>query len=243
MTASAPLALVTGASRGIGAATARLLAARGWDVAINYRSKGSRAADVAAQITALGQQAQLLQADLTSAIEREGMAQSLRAVQRQLNLLILNASGGMEKDKPETYAMDLNHTAQVATVSALLPLMPPGSTIVFVTSHWAHFYGQQPVLSAYESVARSKQAGENALRARQDELAHHGVRLLVVSGDVIEGTITPKLLDRAQPGVIQQRRDQTGALPTIEEFARAIVEAAINPALGSGATIYVGATE
>jgi 3-oxoacyl-[acyl-carrier protein] reductase len=116
MTISAPLALVTGASRGIGAATARLLARRGWDVAINYRSKGARANDVAAHITALGQQAFLVQADMTLAQDRQHLAQSLRSAHRHLQLLVLNASGGMEKDKPETYAMELNHTAQVATV-------------------------------------------------------------------------------------------------------------------------------
>lgn len=243
MTASAHLALVTGASRGIGAATARLLAQTGWDVAINYRSKGSRATDVAAQVTALGRQAFLLQADLTSPADRASMAEALRTARHNLGLLILNASGGMEKDKPDTYAMDLNYTAQIETVSTLLPLMSQGGTIIFITSHWAHFYGQQPVIAAYEPVAKSKRAGEDALRARQHEFAQHGVRLLVVSGDVIEGTITPKLLDRAQPGLIQQRRAQTGSLPTVDEFAQAIVDTASNPTPASGTTIYVGAVD
>ena len=225
MPVSARLALVTGASRGIGARTALLLAKQYWDVAINYRSKGSRANDVAAQIRTLEQQALLVQADLTVPSDRQYMADTIRAAQRQLNLLILNASGGMEKDKPDTYAMELNHTAQVETVSALLPLMPAGSSIVFVTSHWAHFYGQQAVIPAYEGVAKSKKAGEEALRARQG------------------GTITPKLLDRIQPGAIQQRREQSGMLPTIDEFAQAIVDAAMNPALATGSTIYVGATD
>ncbi len=60
---------------------------------------------------------------------------------------------------------------------------------------------------------------------------------------MIEGTITPKLLNRAQPGALAARREQAGALPTIEEFARAIVDAAADSAQPSGHTIFVGTIE
>ena len=104
-------ALITGASRGIGAATALKLAAVGSNVALNYRNKAARALEVAAQIQALGVKALPVQADITNPNEVEAM---LAAVQREfgsLDLLILNASGGMEKDKPEEYAMALNDDA------------------------------------------------------------------------------------------------------------------------------------
>ncbi len=74
---------------------------------------------------------------------------------------------------------------------------------MFVTSHWAHFHGQHPVLPAYEPIADSKKAGEDALRARIPEFLGRGIHLYIVSGDIIEGTITPKLLERTQPGLIQ----------------------------------------
>lgn len=237
------VALVTGASRGIGAEVARLLAQRGMDIVLNYRSKAPRAEAVATTVRSFGRRATLAQADLTSEADRERMASDLRRNYGRLDLLVLNASGGMEKDKPATYAMNLNLTAQVQTVGSLLPSMPPGSTIIFVTSHWAHFYGQQQVLAAYEPVAQSKKAGEDALRARMPEFTALGVRLLVVSGDVIEGTITPKLLNRAEPGVLENRKAQVGALPTVESFAQAIVEAALDGALAHGAAVYVGSTE
>ena len=64
--------LITGASRGIGAATARLAAARGWDVAINYRQDTAAAEAVAADVRAAGQRAVLLRADV--AIEAEAVA-------------------------------------------------------------------------------------------------------------------------------------------------------------------------
>lgn len=240
---STPIALVTGASRGIGAVVARILAERGLDVIINYRSKGPRAEAVAAQVSTAGRRPILAQADLTNAADREAMAAVVASWCSSLHILVLNASGGLEKGKPANYAMELNRDAQVATLDALLPLMASGSTVVFVTSHLAHFYGQQPVMAAYEPIAESKQAGEAALRARIPELQKRGIRLLVVSGDVIEGTITPKLLARTQPGAIEQRRAQTGNLPTVEEFAAAIVDAALDSLLESGATVYVGSVD
>ena len=64
--------LITGASRGIGAATARLAAARGWDVAVNYRRDEAAAQAVAADVRALGRRAVLLQADV--AVEAQVVA-------------------------------------------------------------------------------------------------------------------------------------------------------------------------
>jgi 3-oxoacyl-[acyl-carrier protein] reductase len=236
-------ALVTGASRGIGAEVARVLAGRGADVAINFRSKGSRAAVIADEVRARERRAMLVQADLTDASGVALMMQSIGMEFGRLDILVLNASGGLEKDRPASYAMDLNLTAQVQTLNAALPLMPAGGCIVFVTSHWAHFYGQRSVYPAYENIAASKKAGENALRERLPELSARGLRLAIVSGDMIDGTITPKLLERSQPGLMAARRDEIGALPTVHEFAVAIVDAAANSAEPSGRVHFVGPTD
>lgn len=236
-------ALVTGTSRGIGAEVACQLAAHGANVVVNFRSKAPRAEEVAATIRTRGRRATLAQADLTLADDLAHMAHVVASEHQQLDMLILNASGGLEKGKSVDYAMQLNLTAQLGIVDVLLPLMAHGSRLVFVTSHWAHFYGQQPVIEAYAPIAASKKAGEDALRMRIPALAAHGVLLRVVSGDVIDGTITPKLLERMQPGAIDIRRAQVGALPTIADFARAIVAAAADSISPSGQTTFVGSTE
>jgi 3-oxoacyl-[acyl-carrier protein] reductase len=244
------VALITGASRGIGAAVAQLLAERGADIVINYRSKGSRAGEVAAKIIANGGRAMLAQADITNENDVSEMFETVAAECGKLDLLILNASGGMEKDKSTNYAMDLNLTAQSRLVDYLgrlrqraLPLMKQGGRIVFVTSHLAHFYDRKPVYEMYELVAASKYAGEQALRKRIPELLERGISLVVVSGDLIEGTITPKLMERAQPGFINERREQAGSLPTVADFASAIADVCGNSSLSSGETIFVGNTE
>ena len=244
MTAKIPkVALVTGGSRGVGAAAAKGFAERGIDVAVTYRNKTARAEKVAAEVESLGRRALLLQADLTSEQEMTAALNKVRATFGKLDFLVLNASGGLEKGKAPDYAMQLNRDAQVMTAELALPLMPEGGRIVFVTSHLAHFYREKPVFSAYESVAQSKRAGEDALRERSAAFDKLGVSLVVVSGDLIEGTITPKLLERASPGLIETRREQAGTLPSVEDFAQEIVNAALSETLANGATVFVGQIE
>ena len=235
--------MVTGASRGIGAAVALMLAEQGADVAINFRSKGSRGAEIARQVQSLGRRAMMAQADLTDATSVEAMARAVAHAFGRLDVLVLNASGGLEKGKPASYAMELNLTAQVRMLEAALPLMPSGGCVVFVTSHLAHFYGRKPVYAAYEGIAASKKAGEDALRARMPEFEARGVRLAIVSSDMIDGTITPKLLERTQRGLIESRRGQAGALPTVQEFAAAIVDAAADARRPNGHVSFVGTTD
>ncbi len=236
------VALVTGASRGIGARVATLLGEARAKVVVNYRSKGPRAEEVAGDVRRLGGQAIAVCADLTKRDEVRQMVELVRRTYAKIDVLVLNASGGLEKGAPANYAMALNRDGQVSMVEEALPLMPEGGRVVFVTSHMAHFHGQQPGLDVYEPVAASKRAGEDALRARVPELADRGVSMVVVSGDLIDGTTTPRLMQRRRPGIIEARREQAGWLPTVDEFARAIVEAAGDAGLESGATVYVGST-
>jgi 3-oxoacyl-[acyl-carrier protein] reductase len=237
------VALVTGASRGIGARVAVRLAERGVIVAINYRIKGTHAEEVAARIQASGNRAIQVQADIPNETEVRTMVRKVGELLGRLDYLILNASGGLEKDKPINYTFDLNVAAQMRVVERAVPRLRGGGRIVFVTSHLAHFYGQRPVYAAYEPVAASKRAGEEALRSRIPQLTEYGISLVVVSGDLIKGTITPRLLARSQRGLIEDRRELVGPLPSVEEYAHAIVEAAISDELDSGATVFVGSTD
>jgi 3-oxoacyl-[acyl-carrier protein] reductase len=239
----AKTAFVTGASRGIGASVATQLARAGADVAINYRNKDARAREVGDAISALQRRVLLLKADITDPRDVSASFDQIRAEWGRLDVLVLNASGGLEKDKDAGYAMRLNLDAQVSLVHAAIPLFRQGGRMVFVTSHLAHFYRVKPVYDGYEPVAASKKAGEEALRNMIPELSHLGIRLVAVSGDLIEGTITPKLLQRQSPGLIEARRQQVGILPNVDDFAAAIVKAVVEDSYPSGATIYVGSTE
>lgn len=238
------VALITGGSRGIGAETALALAEAGCDIVLTYRNKAARAEEVAASITQCGQMALPLACDITQAKAVEEMIEQVRRWTEHLDIIVLNASGGLERDlvaaNPD-YPMLINRDAQLALVAEVLPLLRSGGVIVFVTSHWAHLYGQMQQLPAYEPIARSKYAGEMALRALQPDLAARGVRLIVVTGDLIEGTITPRLLERTAPGLILRRRATHGDLPTAREMGCAIAGAALDSSLPSGSTVVIGA--
>lgn len=239
----APVALVTGGSRGIGAATTLDLAKRGYDVVITYRNKATRADEVLKQATQQGVRVVAVGCDITRQDEREQLYTTIAEWSGRLDALILNASGGLERDllvADPDYPMHINHDAQVALLDGALPLMRAGSVVVFVTSHWAHLYGQIEQIPAYTPVAASKYAGEQALRARQQELSARGIRLIVVTGDLIADTITPKLLERSAPGLAEQRRDAIGSLPTATSMGEAIAAAACDESLPSGHTVVIG---
>lgn len=236
-------ALVTGGSRGIGAATSLALAERGYNVAITYRNKAVRANEVATLIAQQGVRGLALKCDMTQQEHIAHLFTALREWNEHLNLVVLNASGGLERDQVAAdpqYPMRINRDAQLALLDAALPMMVKGSVLLFVTSHWAHLYGQVEQIPAYKPVAESKYAGEQALRQRQQELSSKGIRLIVVTGDLIEGTITPKLLERGAPTLIDQRRAMLGHLPTVDEMGEAIATAAADKTLQSGSTVVVG---
>jgi len=221
--------LVTGSSRGVGADTTRYFAGAGAKVVVNYRNKAARADKLVAEIEQAGGTAIAVGADLTDAESRDALFARIADEYGGLDVLVLNASGGMESGLGEDYALRLNRDAQLATLDAALPLMTDGGRVVFVTSHQAHFIETTPTMPEYEPVARSKRAGEDALLARASELEAKGVSLVVVSGDMIEGTITATLLERLNPGAIGERREAAGKLYNVAEFAAEVALAAVEP--------------
>ncbi|WP_166904360.1 SDR family oxidoreductase [Mycobacterium sp. DL440] len=235
------VALVTGAARGIGAEVAHQLGAAGVHVIVNYREKIKRASAIVDAIAAAGGQGSVAGADLS---DPEATAELIRHVADtfgRLDMLVLNASGGLEIGADAGYPMRINRDAQVRLAELALPLLRPGGRIVFVTSHQAHFHGQQPVPADYLPIAASKRAGEDALRAKQSRFDDAGVSFVVVSGDMIDGTIIVRLLARRDPDAVAARTLH-GALPSVEEFARAIVVAALEP-VTSGDTVYIGGAD
>jgi hypothetical protein len=113
--------------------------------------------------------------------------------------------------------------------------------VVFVTSHQAHFIHSAPTMPEYEQVALTKRAGEDALREMIPQLNELGIEFVVVSGDMIEGTITATLLERASPGTLSARKQEAGRLYNVAEFAGEVAKAAVEP-IPANHTRYVGDT-
>ena len=234
-------ALVTGSSRGIGADTVTYLAEAGASVVVNYRNKEARANKLVEKLVATGASAIAIGADLTDEASVAAMFDTIQTDFGGLDILVLNASGGMESGMEADYATKLNRDAQLRVLNAALPLLQPGSRVVFVTSHQAHFIHSTPTMPEYLPVALSKRAGEDALRGLIPTLTEAGIGFVVVSGDMIEGTITATLLERANPGAISARKDAAGKLYNVAEFAAEVARATVDP-IPEDHTILVGDT-
>jgi NAD(P)-dependent dehydrogenase (short-subunit alcohol dehydrogenase family) len=221
------VALVTGSSRGIGADTVGFFADAGAKVVINFRNKESRALKIANDILSNGGEAIAIGADLTDYYAVRQMFSTTESAFGKIDILVMNASGGMESGMEPDYAMRLNRDAQLNLLKTALPYLSSQARVVFVTSHQAHFIHNTPTMQNYAPVAYSKRAGEDALREMIPELKERGIGFVVVSGDMIEGTITATLLERTNPGAIESRRQSSGKLYNVSEFAAEIVLAAV----------------
>jgi len=231
--------LVTGASRGVGAEVATQLADPRHHVVVNFREKANRADAVVAAVRSAGGDASAIRTDISDEQAVVAMLDEIDERLGGLDVLVLNASGGLEPGADAGYPMRLNRDAQVRLARLALPLMGTGGRLIFVTSHLAHFHGRKPVPTDYLPIATSKQAGETALRGMRHEFEAAGITFIVVSGDMIEGSTMVRLFERRDPEAVTARRNAGGGLPTTAEFAAAIVRA-INEPDPTGDTVYVG---
>lgn len=87
------VALVSGASRGLGAEMAQLLAARGASVALNYHGSRDRAQTLVHQIVTAGGKAIAIQADVTDATEVNRLASTVESELGPVDILVINATG------------------------------------------------------------------------------------------------------------------------------------------------------
>src|SRR5574341_1139255 len=145
----------------------------GADVVINHCGDEVRADKVARKALALGRRAMAVDADLADPDAAKRMFETVAETFGRLDVLVLN--GVLEAGMPFSYAIQVNHDAQMLAVDLVVPLMPAGGRIGFVTSHAAHFYGERDGMPEYEAAAAARKAGEDAVRARIAEFNAHGI--------------------------------------------------------------------
>ncbi len=119
MTLQGKVALLAGGGRGIGAATATLLAARGASVVVNYLKNAATASQVIAQIHANGGQALAVQADIRDQHQAEALVQATRATYGRIDILV-NSSSPSGVFKPfeqmnwDEFALGVNNELRAA---------------------------------------------------------------------------------------------------------------------------------
>ncbi len=181
-------ALVTGASRGIGRATALSLAKEGAQVLVHYNSAAPEADAVVAEIRAAGGRAEKIGADLASPTGAHDLAKQVRAiVGDRLDILVANAGVGGAKTIEDTTLEDfdklfaVNVRAPFFLVQQLLPILGAGSSVILVSSLAAH--ATVGTLAAY---AATKGAIDTLVKHFAGELGARGIRVNAVAPGVVE---------------------------------------------------------
>lgn len=137
------VALVTGGSRGLGAATAEALADQGADVAISYVASAEKAEAVVETLRARGVRALAIQSDQADMAAAKPLVEKVVAYFGKLDILVNNAAiavQGKTVDDPDLDTVNLDRQWQinvmgaVATTRAAAPVLPDGGRIIFIGS-------------------------------------------------------------------------------------------------------------
>ncbi|MDB5832651.1 MAG: binding domain of trans-2-enoyl-CoA reductase family protein [Caballeronia sp.] len=181
-------ALVTGASRGIGRASALALAKEGAQVLVHYSSGEKEADAVVAEIRAAGGNAQKVAANLRDANGPHTLANRVRAVVgHRLDILVANAGVSKAASIEETTVEDfdnlfaVNVRAPYFLVQQLLPVMCKGSSVVLLSSLAAH-----AAVGTLPAYAATKGAVDTLVRHFASALGIRGIRVNAVAPGVVE---------------------------------------------------------
>lgn len=227
---NAPVILITGGGRGVGAATARLAAAQGYDVAVSYASNDAAARAVVADVQAQGRRALAVRAD---SADPEQVVSLFDAVDREfgrLDVLVNNAAIIARQSRLED--LDFARIQRIFAVNSIGPMLcaqqaarrmsqrhgGQGGAIVNVSSGAARLGSP----NEYVDYAASKGALESFTIGFSKEVAREGIRVNCVRPGHI---YTEMHADGGEPGRVDRIKDTVpmgrGGQP--EEVARAIL--------------------
>ena len=206
-TSLSKVALVTGASRGIGAAIALDLASKGFKIALNYRQNQQAAEQIAEHIKVLGSEALLLRYDVAQNSEVLMMFAELDKYWGSLDVLVCNAGinrdtllGSSEQDDfSAVLNVNLMGVVNCCRQAALRMASKRSGVIVNLSSVAASKPSR-----GQSNYAASKGAVEAFTKALAVELAPRGIRVNAVAPGVIETEMTKSLRDIA-PEELKQR--------------------------------------
>jgi len=191
------IALITGASRGIGAATARLLAARGWDVAVNYARDEAAAQRVADDVRAAGRRALVVRADVADEAAVRAMFDAVDGQLGRLGALVNNA--GIVDMKARLDEMSSTRWRRMLDVNVLGTLLCSREAVLRMSTRHGGAGGAIVNLSSiaaalgapamYVDYAASKGAIDSLTLGLGRELALEGVRVNAVRPGIIDTEI------------------------------------------------------
>jgi NAD(P)-dependent dehydrogenase (short-subunit alcohol dehydrogenase family) len=224
-TGERPVLLVTGGSRGIGAAISRLAARRGYDVGVNYRVARDEAERVVAECREAGARAlaipgdMAVEADITAAFDA---AASLGPVRHVVNNAgITGTSSRLAQASAETIrtCIDVNVTGAILVAREATRRLTRGGSLVNISSVAAGLGSP----GEYVWYAASKGAIDALTIGLSKELAGEGVRVNAVSPGLVETEI--HALSTGEPGRIERLAPMIpmGRAGQADEIAEAVL--------------------
>lgn len=195
--APTPLVLITGASRGIGAACALACAHAGWDVGLNYRRDEAAARHVAGQVEAVGRRALLLQADVADEAAVMAMFAAIDASGQRLRALVNNA--GVVDHRSRVDAMSVQRLQRIMNTNVIGAIVCAREAVRRMSTRHGGDGGAIVNLSSmaatlgspgqYVDYAASKGAIDTFTVGLAREVATEGVRVNAVRPGIIDTDI------------------------------------------------------
>lgn len=199
-------ALVTGASRGIGAAIAKKLAARGFMVIINYGHSSAAAEEVKNQIEQAGGQAVLMQGDVSSGDDVDRMFKDIKKTWGRLDVLVNNAGINrdtllvrMKEDQWDAVlSTDLKSVFFTTKAAASLMMRQRSGSIINIAS----------VVGITGNAGQANYAAAKAgvigfTRSVAKELAARGIRVNAIAPGFIETDMTDAIPEKIREGMLE----------------------------------------
>lgn len=216
-------ALVTGASRGIGAAIAKKLAARGFMVIINYGHSSAAAEEVKNQIEQAGGQAVLMQGDVSSGDDVDRMFKDIKKTWGRLDVLVNNAGINrdtllvrMKEDQWDAVlSTDLKSVFFTTKAAASLMMRQRSGSIINIAS----------VVGITGNAGQANYAAAKAgvigfTKSAAKELAARGIRVNAIAPGFIETDMTDAIPEKIREGMLETIPLRRGGMA--EDVANAV---------------------